>query len=224
MASAIESYMAERTTAFQFDDALSKIIESTQDKTVSEVGTSLWFFYDDVKDHKIVASKEVWDYFSRLLLLLRSNSEVDVVRKRRRWTIRQIIAALALVAFAIVTIKVGWGLHLLVFSMPFGVISMLLTFWSNCEKREKYKGKSVLTPFPSVASVLAIRRRTPAFSKQRYPQIIRGRQVRGPIMDKLLWIPCGSMWLIFAPVPLFFQMFPETDVDICLKPQSAASG
>ena len=72
--------MAERIGALELGDELHIIAHATQDSTVKFVNRVMWFHYDDCKDHKIVASKQEWDYFNRLLLLLESEAEAEFVR------------------------------------------------------------------------------------------------------------------------------------------------
>jgi len=61
MAEALRSYMDDKITAFQLDDALGKV--RTGDKTARRIRLLLWFHSDDLKDHKILASKEQWNYY-----------------------------------------------------------------------------------------------------------------------------------------------------------------
>ena len=70
MSKAIRDYMEQRITSFELADSLDCMAHSTGDKTVKLVKKLMWFHYDDLKDHTIVASKQEWDYFNRLLLLL----------------------------------------------------------------------------------------------------------------------------------------------------------
>jgi hypothetical protein len=82
MSAIIRDYMAERITAFELDDALDRLARSSQDRTLSFVKTLMWFHYDDLKNHKVHATKEEWDYFNRLLLLLEQGSaEVREVQR-----------------------------------------------------------------------------------------------------------------------------------------------
>jgi hypothetical protein len=85
MSKAIRDYMAERIGAFELADSLHSTARATHDATVKFVHNLMWFHYDDCKDHKVVASKQEWDYFNRLLLLLESEAEVDFVRTRNSW-------------------------------------------------------------------------------------------------------------------------------------------
>jgi hypothetical protein len=67
----INRYLSDELTAFKLDDALSDIAARTKDETVNHVADLFWYHYDDVEDHKVVASKEQWDFFQRLLLILK---------------------------------------------------------------------------------------------------------------------------------------------------------
>ncbi|HEX2950775.1 MAG TPA: hypothetical protein VHV83_14610, partial [Armatimonadota bacterium] len=194
-------------SAFEFDDALWKI--DTSDKTVREIGLALWYHYDDVKDHLIVASREEWDYFNRLLLLLQSDAELNTVKTSFRWTARQGCAALCLVAFCVLAAHIGINELLLVASIPFGLTSMLLAFWGNREMRKRELAELSLSPFPSVASILKIRRQVRSFSRRHYPHAIQDRQIRDPLFTRCLLIPWWIAWLLFAPIPLLFQALPE---------------
>ena len=66
MAAVIRSYMNEEITAFELHGALDEIPVQTKDRAVEQVFYCLWYHYDDLKDHEIVAPKEVWGYFHRI--------------------------------------------------------------------------------------------------------------------------------------------------------------
>jgi hypothetical protein len=225
MTKAIRAYMGEEITAFQFDDALSEARNATDDKTVQTVGQVLWFHYDDCKDHKIVASKEEWDYFNRLLLLLESDGELESVKTWREWHPLQGVAALLFVAFMVLAIRVGFGEHLFAYALPFGPPSMFLA-WLNSRRRKKTVSTTeiAITPFPSVSSLLAVRRRVGGFMKRPYPKGIVGRRVRDPIFEKLMWLPWSIAWCMFSPVALFFQMLPGRDSETRIKMPEPSAG
>lgn len=187
---ALRSYMDEAITAFQFDEKLSAIAHVTKDETVHAVRHALWFHYDDCTDHKIVASKEEWDYFTRLLLLLDSNAEMATVSSRYRWHAKNATAAVLLAVFGMIVVRNGFGSEPMVYSIPFGPPSMLLA-WVNA-RREKRSGKRseiLLSPFPSVGSLLAIRRQLPGFAKRRYPTHLADRRIRESTDLFIRWIP-----------------------------------
>ena len=62
---AINRYLDGETTAFKFDDEIFGI--KSDDPTISYAVRQLWYFYDDLKDHKVRLSKEGWDYIQRLI-------------------------------------------------------------------------------------------------------------------------------------------------------------
>ncbi|SPE32570.1 hypothetical protein SBA2_680039 [Acidobacteriia bacterium SbA2] len=82
---AIRDYMKNTITAFDLDAALQAVSCRTADETVKFVAKQMWFNYDDRKNHYIIASKQQWDFFNRLLLLLESEAEVEFVRVRTSW-------------------------------------------------------------------------------------------------------------------------------------------
>jgi len=218
LASALQSYMDERIAAFEFDDTLWRAVDSTQDNTVQEIGQALWLHYDDLKDHKIVACKEEWDYFNRLLLLLQSDAEVECVRTWRRWwSVRQSIAALSLAGFLGVAIHVGFGGQLFLWAIPFGVVSMLLAWWGRRGLTKRTRLELALAPFPSVGSLMRIRRRVPAFSKKRYPIDIQGRVIRDAWTYRFMMVPAAVMWLMCAPIVLLFQALPRRTTEIRIE-------
>jgi hypothetical protein len=89
----INRYLADEITAFKLDEALSEIGARTKDETVQQVVALFWYHFDDVDDHKVVASKEEWDYFQRLLLILKSDAEIVQETGKRKWTPRQAVEA-----------------------------------------------------------------------------------------------------------------------------------
>ena len=218
MAKAIRSYMNEESTAFQFDDELFEASSVTNDKTVQCLRRALWFFYDDCKDHKIVATKEVWDYFNRVLLLLESDGEMETIRSWRKWQPLQGVAALLLLAFAVIAFRVGFGQHLIAYALPFGPPSMLIAWLNSRRRRQTVRAcETALTPFPSLSSLIAIRRRAGGFMRRRYPKAINGRRIRDQIIEKLMWVPWSIAWCMFSPVALFIQMLPERESETRIK-------
>jgi len=101
----INRYLSEELTAFKLHDAISEIGAKTKDETVNQVVSLFWCHYDDVEDHKVVASKEEWDYFQRLLLILKSDAEIIQEAGERRWRARQAVAAACLALFGVAVAK-----------------------------------------------------------------------------------------------------------------------
>ena len=207
----INRYLNEELTAFKLDEALSEIGTKTKDKTVEQVVQLLWCHYDDVEDHKVVATKEEWDYFQRLLLILKSDAEIVQETGERKWTARQAVAAVCLVLFGLAVAKTGFGYHLLVVTMPLGLVSMLLSHWRSRDEARRLHDQTALMPFGSVSELLSLRRKVRNFVKARYPARLGSRQIRGPVSAAAMWLHFGAVWLIFSPVALAFQMLPEPE-------------
>jgi hypothetical protein len=228
MIAVIRSYMDDQITAFQFDDTLGAIGGATEDETARAVVRDLWFYYDDCTDHNIVASKKVWDYFNRLLLLLASEAEIEVVRVWRNWPTGQLVAGISLACFCFLVARTGtrWGPDLFMLAMPFGVVSMVIC-WFNFQRRKKVTTtlKAALDPFPTLSSLLDVRRKTRDFEKMRYPRVIADRRIRGPVMERLPWILWGPLWLMFSPIVLFVQMLPMKGSEtVVATPELGCSG
>ena len=51
----INQYLTDDLTAFKLNDALIDIAARTKDETVKRVADLLWYHYDDLEDHKVVA-------------------------------------------------------------------------------------------------------------------------------------------------------------------------
>lgn len=205
----IQRYLAEDITAFKFDEQLSEMGSRTTDETVKWCVSCLWGFYDDCKDHKVVATKQEWDAIQRLLLALHSNGTIKSTT-RREWTPRQFLAALGLVAFLCAVWKTGFGNHLILVALPLGIVSMLLSRWH--EKRNistSAEKQARLVPFSSVSEMLGFRRSVRGSWKAKYPVRLSGRLIRSRSAQELLRAQTFVMWLVFSPLVLLFQSLPE---------------
>jgi len=173
MGKAIRNYMAETTGAFELADSLYSIAHDTQDGTVKFVEKVMWFHYDDCKDHKIVASKQEWDYFNRLLLLLESDAEAEFVRSRNSWR----------------------------------------SEWRSIFRSEKPSAaEAAITPFPSISSLLSLRRSVKGFARTRYPSKIAGRRIRNILVEGILWIPQRILFPIFSPIVFLIRMLRRSQL------------
>lgn len=211
----IRSFLDSEITAFAFDERLDGFRDSA-DPVIRYVVDAVWYHYDDIDDHLVCLSKPEWDYFQRLLLALNSDCRVEV-RTDRRWSIKQLIAAFSLGAFAYLAIRIGWGYQLLILAIPFGVVSIALFFWRSNDQADVDPHRAILFPFGSFADLSAAYRSS-TFRKTRYPKQIAGRRIRSPFMAAFLEIPTYAMWLILSPVPLLFQMLPERCCHPRIKP------
>jgi hypothetical protein len=219
MVKLIRSYMSDEATAFELDEGLSEATDDSGDETARDIRLALWFHYDDCKDHKVVANKERWDYFNRLLLLLESNCELAVAKSTLKWRSLQAAAALLSAIFLFVAFRIGFEQRLLVLAIPFGPLSMLIT-WLKTRQLEKGTSSKemALAPFPSIGSLLSVRRQVPGFVKRRYPSSVATRatrRIRHPFLDWLIRAPWFVTWCLFSPVTLLVQALPERHVCRC---------
>lgn len=60
-------------------------------------------------DHKVVASKEEWDYFQRLHLVLKSDVDIVTESGTRHWTVRKAVRAQHFASKIYLRTKTGIG-------------------------------------------------------------------------------------------------------------------
>jgi hypothetical protein len=206
LAELIRSFLASEISAFAFDEKLDSFRDSA-DPIIRHVVAAVWCHYDDCDDHFVCFSKEEWDYFQRLLLALSSECSV-LTESSTRWSMKQLIAAVSVCAFSYCGIQTGWGQHLLILSIPFGIVSIALSFWrSQCETAtDPYA--PIIFPFATFSD-LETAYRLSGFRKSKYPKQIGQRTIRSPFMVSFWQMHTYAMWLILSPIPLLFQMLPE---------------
>ena len=218
LADVIRSYLNEEITAHPFAHAIDELPEQTKDMTVCQVVWLLCYFYDDYKDHKVVATKESWDCLQRILLLLESDGELGITRVRH-WSPKQPLAGCALAVFVFVAFRGGWGQYLAI-SVLFGFVSILLSFWKPMLDFPPSRKEIPLYPFASRSELLSARRRVASFSKAPYPAArLQSREIREPGEKLPWWVASGlcgkvllaTQWLLFAPFVLLFQTMPDTE-------------
>jgi hypothetical protein len=211
LVAAINRYLDGQTSAFQFDGEIFGI--KSDDPTVSHVVHALWFFYDDCKDHKVHLSKEAWDYFQRLILVLQSDGQVELSR-RRRWDFTQLVALAALLSFLYAAHWLGFGMQLLALAIPFGVISIVISWWRRRTAARTADPKGIiLAPFSSLAELIVLRRSVANFGKRRYPPGMKPFKIRSPLEETAVKLQTYSAWLFFSPLVLLFQTLPTTETE-----------
>lgn len=207
LVNAISDYLDERITAFEFDDQLTET-HSSKDEVVIYTARNLWLFYDDLKDHKVVLAKEGWGFFQRFSLLLQSDACFETTRKRK-YSLRQLVAAFSLLLFAMICIRLGLGYQTLAVVIPFGIISIMLSRWKGKTSKNTTEPDFTLYPFFSITEILRTRRTVPGFVKRPYPPHLKTRKIRSWAMSLIAPFNAYAGWLLFSPIVLFFQMFPD---------------
>jgi hypothetical protein len=223
-AAALKSFMNEEITAFQLNDRLFAGANPVRDETLQSLSWAVWSHYDDIQDHKIVATKEEWDFLNRVRLLLESVAEIKTSETRRTWHLRQAVAAVSLALFCLVAGRTGIGNHLLIYAMPFGLVSMGLAWWKRRDEAKASLAQAAITPFPSVSNLLTLRRSISGFQKLRYRAATGQRRIRGRLVESAYWLQWGVFWLMFAPVALLFQTLPGKESDLTIVTSHPAAG
>lgn len=206
LAAVIESYMKDEILSCDLDESASRIKFATSDEVVKTVANSLWLHYDDIVDHHIVVSRQQWDFFYRLLLLLKSDCELTV---SSRWTIKQPVAALCLAGLAIWFIYGGLNFYLVVALYIFGFAALFKMGLFGWKQSEREKMEAIVAPFPSISNLLSVRRKVSEFYKIPYPKEFGRRRIRSKFEETIMLIPI----LLGAPlgclILLFSWLFPE---------------
>lgn len=217
----IEGYLDEQSTAFEFDDQLQDI--ETEDESVQEAISTLWLFYDDCKDHKIVARKEDWDFFQRLLLFLHSDLEIadayeNENRTKRNFT--QIVALIALLTQAFMLMKGQYWLAVTalgaIASVPIWIVRRryLNQLFPKQERSDSLRWQQKFYPFSNVSQMKRLAAEV-GFRKAPYPKHLEDREIREKSEFRLMmlssYLCIFSLHLIFSPAILLFECFPTKD-------------
>ncbi len=207
LATVVRQFLDEDVTAFEFDERLDGF-RNSPDSAVRFVAQAVWFHYDDCDDHLVALAKPEWDYFQRLLLLLESNRCVQTT-SLRRWSLWQLIAFLSLLGFLWVAFHIGWGYHLLLAAVPFGIISIGIS-WLRRTTTNVGPYDPIIFPFASFSDLKATYDNV-TFNKSRYPQHIKTRKIRSPFMNGVYQFQFYVIWLMLSPIALVIQVFPPAE-------------
>lgn len=214
LATLLQSFLASEISAFQFDEQLDAFRDS-DDPLILYVADAAWHYYDDCNDHLVCLSKQEWDYFQRLLLVLTSNCRIETESKRQ-WSLKQLIATISLCMFGFFAVQWGWGYHLLILSAPFGFISIALSLWDPKANSTPDPFASAISPFATFAD-LTTAYHSSGFRKTRYPQHINNRTIRSPFMQAFWRLYSYTVWLFLSPLPLLFQSFPAVHTETRIR-------
>lgn len=205
----IQQNLCEQITVNEFDTAIEIDYVISADSTVEFVSLSILFYLSNLFDDEVRLSKSEWLFFQRLLLLLESDFNISII-STRRWSWTQLVAVTFMIISFVLIWHFGWGLHLLAFSIPLGVGSMLITLVRNKAQSVAFETPH-LAPFSSFSDLLAAYKSTPSFRMGYYPGNMLDRKICTPLSELVWQLPLCAAWLMFSPVLLFIQMFPMTD-------------
>lgn len=211
----IQNFLNEKTDSFEFDENIFEIQSNTKDETIDFIVTFLWYFYDDIKSHKVTIEKSEWDAIQRLLLILKSDKEITE-KIERKYTLRQAISAGLLALSVFSYFYVGYSIKLLFIFMGLGIISMSISWWKN-KTVDNNEINWQIYPFSSISELLKLRREQKSFRKQAFNKKIENRRIRSTLENIFLQINFRLYWLIFSPLVLFYQSLPEANKIIEIK-------
>lgn len=207
LAAATKDFLNERTTSDAFADEINEAARKSDDPTVKRVRDLLWGLCDDMFDHEVVLSKEEWDYVQRLLLLLKSDAQLEW-KSSWEWTPRQTLAVIGLLIFGIALLVTGWNIELVSVTAPLGIAAIFLYRW-QMKATTPTSHWVALTPFAAVSELLPVRRRIVDFSKRPYPIHLKGRRLRSPFWNCVMIAQTCAALLLVSPLALLWLAIPE---------------
>lgn len=217
MSEAVKSFMDQRIGSDKFDHTLDQIASTTQDGSVRAVRDALWSFYSDTEDHKIRATKEVWDCVNRLRLVLASNVEAEWYRTGRRWNIYKTLFVVCLAGFGVVGVCAGFGKVFVLYWFLSGFVTCTLLWVWNRNEIKPWSPDIPIFPFPSVRAIFSARRQVPNFARKRYPKSMARKAKLHGYLDNMMWFLRLPLWVLMAPLALFFLALPIRRQEMRLK-------
>jgi hypothetical protein len=211
--SSINAYLDGSIDNFEFDRRNFEVSNSTNDPTVQHIVQMLWLHYDDCVRHKAGLSKPEWDYFQRLLLVLQSDARFGPPRKRR-WTARQFVAAAAVLLYVALAFPMGWGSQLLALALPFGMLSIALSYAESCQQTTVSPWGAAIYPFARLDELRTVLESAPNFRKRRYPSEMTVQPYRSHLASFAIELQTYAMWMLFSPLVLLFQALPSADGEV----------
>lgn len=202
---AIDDYLADRTTNFEFEQRLEAI--DWGDPTVLAAVWMLWLFYDDFREHRVCLDKAGWDAMQRVSLLLASDRHAEW-KVTRRLHPSQAIAIGMVALLAAVGFVAGWP-----FAWFAGVLTSPIYFVLKAWRRDAVETLNVperddIWPFNSFAKLRHARTQAVGFRKQRFRREIAGRTIH----SRNWWrFQQAKLFLLEAAASMFLyviQCFP----------------
>ena len=93
------------------------------------------------------------------------------------------------------------------FSIPFGVVSILISL-VRAKIRPKDPYGPIISPFSSFADLSSAYRSATGFAKARYPGKLAHRRIRSRVAEFGVRLQMYATWLMFSPIPLLVQSLP----------------
>src|SRR5262245_39841139 len=102
---AMDDYLDGTIKTSEFVDRLDAL--KTDDQTVREIRFFTWGHHDDLIDHQVKLSRQEWNFFQRLRLILQSDAEIT---GERFWNWTAFHALLFSLLGSLILIACIWGI------------------------------------------------------------------------------------------------------------------
>ncbi len=217
MLQAVQAFMDQKIGSDKFDDTIFAIASATQDETVQAMRDGLWFFYSDIEDHNIQVTKAEWDLMTRLRLVLSSDAEVEWYRTGPRWNVYRTIFASCLAGLGLIALFAGIGKVFILYWVLASLTTCAVLWIWNRNDQKAWAPNAAIYPFPSVASLLSIRRGTPHFAKQRYPKSLARKARLHRILDRAKLVVYLPLYILIGPFAMLILSLPIRQKEMRLK-------
>ena len=198
----IQNFLNHKTNSFDFDYNIDKIANSSNDKTIKIAREYLWYFYDDIKEHKASLNKADWDVIWRLMLILHSNKSLSSKREFN-YSTAQVITFGYLLILAICYFIFGFNYQFLLLYFFGGILAIYLYY-----KKEEQKIDYSIYPFSSIAEILQLKREHKEFKKPKFNKELEEVKIRSKSEKALLDISFWLFAILFSPIVLLIYSLP----------------
>lgn len=223
LAEYINRFLNCEISAFDFDDKIFAI--KSEDKTIDWIIHSLWGFYDDCLDHNADLSKDAWDYIQRLLLILKSDSEILEVAKKRELKAGTCVLLSFVIIIACILYFSGLDNIWLYVIWAAGAVISFLVYWQYI-KKSHIEINPVTYPFSSYYQIASLKRIT-GLKKM----LFRVPKSPGKLLN--LWIAINTqsmiyysvsiaiICLVFWPIGVVISLFKKDyDINVVIAPEN----
>ncbi len=216
----IERYLTKDLTSFQFDEQIFDISHDTKDPTIHEIVTTLWFFYDDITDHPVRLDKHGWDVFQRMILLLKSDAQWEI-KRRRQWSGAEPVAMILLALFVWMALRWDFATAWFIAAIPMALAAWVIGSWHGRFGPQPTPMQLLMYPFSSFGELRQVRRSVAGFRKCRYPDGGQRLSRRGPILAFLAagceGVLMAVLFFLCAPLLLLLESIPTLGEESAIR-------
>jgi len=209
LAEAMEGFLNRGMTKLDLEDQIEELPWEVEDPALEHVAAVVMGRYAHFGQYRYSdhLSKRDRDFFYRLLLLLRSDGQVEFTR-RRGWDFWQ---ALALLGVAISFLSFGLlanYTYFLLTCIPLGALVGII-LRARAQRLTEWEGdRGAMRPFSSILEILQARRSVPDFQKRRNAPRLSPEKTFHYIFDQCSLFPILVGTIVFSPFLLIWLAFP----------------